>query len=71
MDIKDSKIEIFDLILERNKLQKKIDESNSLMGQKLQELDGLQVELQAQINEINSLIEQKLKELDELQAKEK
>ena len=67
MDIKDSKIEIFDLILERDKLQ---DEMNSLIGQKMKELDELQVTLQAKINEINSLIEQKLKELDELQVKE-
>ena len=40
MDIKDSKIEIFDLILERDKLQKEI---NSLIEQKLKELDELQV----------------------------
>ena len=38
MDIKDSKIEIFDLILERDKLQAKINEINSLVEQKLKEL---------------------------------
>ena len=40
MDIKDLKAEIFDLIVERDKLQ---NEMNSLMGQKLKELDELQV----------------------------
>jgi len=42
MDIKDLKAEIFDLILERDKLQTEINEINSLMGQKLKELDELQ-----------------------------
>ena len=43
MDIKDLKAEIFDLILERDKLQTKINEINSLIEQKLKELDELQV----------------------------
>ena len=42
MDIKDLKAEIFDLIVERDKLQTKINEINSLIGQKLKELDELQ-----------------------------
>jgi len=41
MDIKDLKAEIFDLIVERDKLQKKINEINSLIEQKLKELGGL------------------------------
>ena len=67
MDIKDSKIEIFDLILERDKLQK---EKKSLIEQKLKELDELQDELRTGISEKNSLIERKLKELNKLQVKE-
>ena len=43
MDIKDLKAEIFDLIVERDKLQAKINEINSLIEQKLKELDELQV----------------------------
>jgi len=70
MDIKDLKTEIFDIILERDKLQKKIDEINSLIEQKLQEFNELQDKLQAKINEINSLIGQKLQEFQILEESE-
>ena len=43
MDIKDLKAEIFDLIVERDQLQAKINEINSLIERKLKELDELQV----------------------------
>ena len=46
MDIKDLKAEIFDLIIERDKLQTKINEINSLIEQKLNELQVLDKEKQ-------------------------